>query len=186
MMHASGEIRRRTIEIQQGERQCNQTQTLQVPVQCCSVKRGRYVSFLVRQRARHNHWGPCNLHCICMMHVGSCLNLINAMNRSEWIAMHKLTFRLLSLSLFPVNIGGFFIFGENLLTCHCRSHHVSSKELRLEVPKSRASCQNRNLTRRLSAMPSRFTNRYVKRRHCTKARQAGSWAEMTVHLPKNG
>src|SRR5215472_2150498 len=107
MMHASGEIRRRTIEIQQGERQRNQTQTLQVPVQCCSVKRGRYVSFLVRQRARHNHWGPCNLHCICMMHVGSCLNLIIAMNRSEWIAMQKLTFRPLSLSLFPVNIGGF-------------------------------------------------------------------------------
>ena len=134
-------------KVQQGERLRNQIRTLQVPVHA--------VSFLVRQRAHQYHWGPCNLHCICMMHVGSC----HASNKChESMRVDRRCRNSIFDILFPRQhwLGLFIFFGFLSLSVH----HVSSKEL--TSPKTGPDA-NRNLRRRLSAMPSCFTNGYATR-----------------------
>lgn len=111
---------------------------------CCSVKRGRIMSpFLCVNGLRHNHWGPCNLHCICMMHVGSC-HASNECNELTRVVHSADTyFRPISLSLFLTST----LVGFVIIFCWCvavGSPRVHAGKLRLHVPKSRANCKSQS------------------------------------------
>jgi len=147
------EIRRRTILVQLGKDHAIKTWTLQVPVHALLGQTWqKIVSFLVHQTGlRHNHWGPlsiCIAYASCMYARAAHLIRQVPMNRSEWIVD-------VEISLSVQNRWTFWCLVKFVGLSALGPPRIVKGNWGSRSPKA-GSAANRNLRRRVSAMPSSF------------------------------